>query len=118
MSIPAPQPARPPKPFLLSLYAILLEAGGPLLELYLRRRMKAGREDAERFGERRGIASRPRPEGFLIWFHAASDGESMSMLRLLGRLLQERPNLSILVTTGTVTSAVMVADRLKANGFK
>jgi len=113
MSTPAPQTARPPKPFLLSVYATLLEAGGPLLELYLRRRMKAGREDAERFDERHGIASRPRPDGFLIWFHAASVGESMSMLRLLDRLLEERPKLSILVTTGTVTSATMVADRLK-----
>jgi 3-deoxy-D-manno-octulosonic-acid transferase len=91
----------------------LLEAGGPLLELYLRRRMKAGREDRHRFGERHGIASRPRPGGFLIWFHAASVGESMSMLRLLDRLLEERRNLSILVTTGTVTSAAMVAGRLK-----
>jgi len=91
----------------------LLEAGGPLLELYLRRRMKAGREDAERFGERHGVPSRPRPDGFLIWFHAASVGESMSMLRLLDRLLEERPGLSILVTTGTVTSATMVAERLK-----
>jgi 3-deoxy-D-manno-octulosonic-acid transferase len=103
---------------LLSLYAALLEAGGPLLELYLRRRMKTGREDAQRFGERHGIASRPRPDGFLIWFHAASVGESMSMLRLLDRLLEERRNLSILVTTGTVTSAAMVAERLKANGLK
>jgi len=113
MSTPAPQTARPPKPFLLSLYATLLELGGPLLELYLRRRMKAGREDAGRFGERHGIPSRPRPDGFLIWFHAASVGESMSMLRLVDRLLAERPNISILVTTGTVTSAAMVAERLK-----
>ncbi len=113
MSTPAPQTARQPKSFLLSLYATLLEAGGPLLELYLRRRLKAGREDAERFSERHGIPSRPRPDGFLIWFHAASVGESMSMLRLLDRLLEERRNLSILVTTGTVTSAAMVAERLK-----
>ena len=35
MSTPAPQTSRQPKPFLLNLYAILLEAGGPLLELLL-----------------------------------------------------------------------------------
>lgn len=99
--------------FPLSLYAALLEAGRPLLELYLRRRLRAGREDAFRFAERHGIASRARPDGFLIWFHAASVGESMSMLRLLDRLLEERRDLTILVTTGTVTSAAMVADRLK-----
>jgi 3-deoxy-D-manno-octulosonic-acid transferase len=118
MSIPAPETVPRRAPFLLTLYATLLEAGGPLLELYLRRRLRAGREDAARFGERHGIASRPRPDGFLIWFHAASVGESMSMLRLLDRLLEERRNLSILVTTGTVTSAALVADRLQAYRVK
>ena len=96
----------------LKLYAKLLEAGGPLLELYLRRRLRAGREDAQRFGERHGVATRPRPDDFLIWFHGASVGESMSMLRLVDRLLTERQDITILVTTGTVTSAAMVADRL------
>jgi 3-deoxy-D-manno-octulosonic-acid transferase len=100
------------RPFLLGLYAGLLEAGAPLLDLYLARRMRSGREDAKRFDERRGIASAARPQGFLIWFHAASVGESMSMLRLLDRLLEERRGVHILVTTGTVTSAAMVADRL------
>jgi 3-deoxy-D-manno-octulosonic-acid transferase len=113
MSNPASEPAAQRKPFLLSLYATVLEAGGPLLELYLRRRLRAGREDARRFGERHGIPSKPRPDGFLIWFHAASVGESMSMLRLVDRLLEERRDLSIMVTTGTVTSAAMVAERLK-----
>jgi 3-deoxy-D-manno-octulosonic-acid transferase len=90
----------------------LLEIGGPVLSAYLRRRRAAGREDAARSGERRGIPSKTRPEGFLVWFHAASVGESMSMLRLVDRLLSERPEVSILVTTGTVTSAAMMADRL------
>ncbi len=100
------------RPLPLRLYAGLLEAGGPLLDLYLARRMRAGREDAQRFGERQGIPSTSRPAGFLIWFHAASVGESMSMLRLLDRLQAERPGINILVTTGTVTSARMVAERL------
>ena len=113
MSIPASETVPQRTSILLSLYATLLETGSPLLELYLRRRLRAGREDAQRFGERHGISSKARPDGFLIWFHAASVGESMSMLRLLDRLLEERRNFSILVTTGTVTSAAMVADRLK-----
>src|SRR5476651_1855496 len=118
MSNLASDPAPRHSPFLLSLYAGLLEYGGPLLEFYLRRRQRAGREDTQRFGERHGIPSRLRPDGFLVWFHAASVGESMSMLRLLDRLLEERSDLSILVTTGTVTSAAMVAERLKADRFK
>jgi 3-deoxy-D-manno-octulosonic-acid transferase len=113
MSTPARPTAKPPSSILLSLYATALKAGGPLLELYLRRRLKTGREDPHRFGERHGIPSKPRPDGFLIWFHAASVGESMSMLRLVDRLLKERRELSILVTTGTVTSAALVEERLK-----
>jgi 3-deoxy-D-manno-octulosonic-acid transferase len=112
MSSPASDSGPRRNAFPLSLYATLLEMGGPLLELYLRRRLRAGREDPLRFAERHGVASQERPDGFLIWFHAASVGESMSMLRLLDRLLEERHGLSILVTTGTVTSAAMVAERL------
>lgn len=109
MSIPADRPSRSA---LLDLYAALLEASAPFLALYLRARLRGGKEDAARFGERHGIASLPRPEGTLVWFHAASVGESMSMLRLIERLLADRPGTRILVTTGTVTSATMVADRL------
>jgi 3-deoxy-D-manno-octulosonic-acid transferase len=112
MSSPVPKTESEQRSILLITYKALLEAGGPLLEFYLRRRLRAGREDALRFAERHGVPSIARPAGFLIWFHAASVGESMSMLRLVDRLLAERHDLSILVTTGTVTSAAMVADRL------
>jgi 3-deoxy-D-manno-octulosonic-acid transferase len=112
MSNPAPETRHTRRPFLLRLYAALLEGAGPALELFLKRRLKAGKEDPERFEERHGVPSRARPEGFLLWFHAASVGESMSMLRLLDRLLAERSGISILVTTGTVTSAAMVKERL------
>ena len=112
MSSPASKVAPRRAPFPVKAYAWLLEIGAPLLELYLRRRRRSGREDATRFDERRGLTATPRPDGFLVWFHAASVGESMSMLRLLDRLLDERRDASILVTTGTVTSAAMVAERL------
>ena len=110
MSIPAGSTAA--RSALLELYAGLLEASGPLLGLYLRARLRSGKEDRARFAERQGIPSQPRPDGTLVWFHAASVGESMSMLRLIERLLADRPGTRILVTTGTVTSARMVADRL------
>ena len=67
--------------------------------------MAEGKEDAARIDERRGIASVPRPDGPLIWFHAASVGESVALLELIRELLDARPDLTILVTTGTVTSA-------------
>lgn len=97
---------------ILSLYRASTTIGGPLIDAYLRRRLAAGREDAARMGERRGVASQPRPPGRLAWFHAASVGESLSVLPLITRLRHERPGLAILITTGTVTSARIMAARL------
>jgi len=81
-------------------------------ERKLSERLAQGKEDAARLDERRGIAARPRPTGPLIWFHAASVGESLALLELIRRLLEEQPDLHILVTTGTVSSAGVMADRL------
>jgi len=100
---------------LLSLYQASTTALGPLVALYLSRRMAHGKEDRERFPERQGFASRARPPGPLVWVHAASNGEAVSMLSLIDRLLVERPALSVLVTTGTVTSARLLAHRLPAD---
>ena len=100
---------------LLALYQAGTTALGPVVALYLARRMAHGKEDRERFPERQGFASRARPAGRLIWVHAASNGEAVSMLSLIDRLLVERPALSVLVTTGTVTSARLLAHRLPAD---
>ncbi len=102
---------------LLSLYKSLMICATPVLEMYLRRRMKAGREDASRFDERHGIASRPRGTAPLVWFHGASVGESLSLLAPIARLLAARPDIEVMVTTGTVTSARLMADRLPPRAF-
>ena len=81
-------------------------------ERMLRRRLAEGKEDGRRLDERRGIASRPRPEGPLVWLHGASVGESVSLLEMIRRMGAEREELSFLLTTGTVTSAQVLADRL------
>lgn len=96
---------------ILSLYRGLTTLGGPLINYYLERRMARGKEDRARFAERRGLAGRPRPEGRLVWLHAASVGESVSMLPVIERL-QARPGVTVLLTTGTVTSAALMAERL------
>ena len=99
----------------LAAYRALSIALGPLIGLYLARRLARGKEDPERFAERSGHAAHPRPAGPLVWVHAASVGEAVSMLSLIDRLLVERPMLRVLVTTGTVTSARLLASRLPAD---
>jgi len=98
-------------------YRFLTGLGGPLISLYLRRRLAAGKEDPARFAERTGEAERPRPDGPLAWIHAASLGEVQSVLSLLERLRAERPWLPVLVTTGTITSAALCAERLPEGAF-
>ena len=97
---------------LLGLYRGLTTAGLPLIQLLLRRRIARGKEDPARIEERRGVASLARPDGPLLWLHAASIGEAQSVLVLIERLSRERPTLNILMTTGTVTSANLMGERL------
>ncbi|HET6184247.1 MAG TPA: 3-deoxy-D-manno-octulosonic acid transferase [Acetobacteraceae bacterium] len=94
-----------------------LWAGGttlaaPLLRVSLRGRARRGKEIAARLAEREGIDPTPRPSGWLLWLHAASVGESVSVLPVLRELARRSPELNVLLTTGTVTSARLLADRL------
>lgn len=83
-----------------------------LAERKLASRLEAGKEDAGRIDERRGIASAQRPKGDLIWFHAASVGESLSLIDLIEALTDEHPDLNVLITTGTRSSAELLDARL------
>ncbi|MGA7866175.1 MAG: glycosyltransferase N-terminal domain-containing protein, partial [Stellaceae bacterium] len=96
------------------LYKAMTRPLAPLAMLYLAQRRKRGKEHPIRFRERRGIPSATRPDGPLIWVHAASVGEATAVLGLIEYLLETRPDLEILVTTGTVTSARLLEIRLPA----
>ena len=102
---------------MLSLYKTLTTLAGPPIRLYLARRKALGKEDPIRFNERLGRAGGERPDGPLVWIHAASVGESLSMLPLVERLLAAKPNLGVMMTTGTVTSAKLMAERLPEGAF-
>lgn len=84
---------------------------GPFVRLWLQRRAGRGKESRARLGERLGHASLPRPGGMLVWCHAASVGEAQALLPLLQALRAAQPDLTLLLTTGTVTSAKLVEQR-------
>lgn len=97
--------------FAVKAYSGLTRVLAPLLPFYLNRRAAKGKEDKVRLSERFGHASQPRPKGHLIWLHGASVGETTMLLSLIDRIL-EQPDTHVLLTSGTITSAELMAKRL------
>ncbi len=90
----------------------LLEPLAP--HVLLERRARKGKEDPGRMGERLGRPSGGRPRGEVVWLHGASVGETLSLLPLVEALARARPDLNLLVTSGTVAAAQMMRKRLPA----
>jgi 3-deoxy-D-manno-octulosonic-acid transferase len=103
-------------PLSLRAYRYATGALEPFAPLALKRRARRGKENLERLSERLGFPSRTRPDGTLIWIHGASVGECLSVLPLIDALLA-KPGRSVLMTSGTVTSAEMMAARLPSGAF-
>ena len=101
--------------FALALWAGVTRVSAPGLRVMLRRRVARGKEIATRLPEREAIDDTPRPAGRLIWLHAASLGETASILPVAAEL--GRTPGTILLTTGTVTSQRLLAQRLPDLGF-
>ncbi len=97
----------------LAAYCLAATLAAPVLRLALRRRAGRGREVAERLHERRGVELEPRPDGALLWLHAASVGETASLLPVIAALPAA---LGVLLTTGTVASASLARQRLDGLG--
>lgn len=102
----------------INIYNTLIRLLYPVaIKRYIKKRQENGKEDMKRFNERIGKPLLKRPEGRLIWFHGASVGESISMLPLINRLLEIYDDAHVMVTTGTTTSADIMAKRLPNRAF-
>ena len=110
----ATDPDSPPTEpgFLLKTYLTVMSLLRPFARAVLKVRERQGKEDPRRRPERLGVASVARPEGLLVWIHAASVGETNAALPLIQGLKAARSDLSFLLTTGTVTSAELAERRL------
>ncbi|EAQ01775.1 3-deoxy-D-manno-octulosonic acid transferase [Pseudooceanicola batsensis HTCC2597] len=84
----------------------------PLVWRRVSRKLARHGVSAPRRRERLGEATLPRPEGPLIWFHAASVGESLSVLTLASRLQALQPGSHVLITSGTASSAEILGKRM------
>ena len=100
-------------PLTLRAYRRLSAAAMPLSTLLIHRRIRQGKEETGRINERRGLPGVARPRGPLIWIHGASVGEVLAAAELIGRLRAH--NIRILLTSGTVTSAGIVAQRFPSD---
>ena len=98
--------------FWMYLYRFLMMALTLPADYILKKRLAKGKEHPERLSERQGVASLARPDGDLVWFHVASVGEGVAILPLVKRLLAERQYIHVLVTSGSVTSAKILSERL------
>ncbi len=96
-------------PLTLRLYRSVLRRASPVAGRIVARRLKRGKEDPARVTERRGVASRARPPGHLVWVHGASVGEILAVAALVERLIAL--GFHVLLTSGTRTSAEVAAKR-------
>lgn len=96
----------------LAVWSLIVRLCAPF---FIFSRLKKGLEDSRRYKERYGITPKIRPKGDLIWFHGASVGESLSILPLIQKIAEKKPETNFLITTTTTAAQRVVSSRISKN---
>ncbi len=106
--------------YMYRLYRLFTIICAPFLSLFLSYRRQKEKENNRSIAEKTANSfpkERPKDTQKLLWIHGASVGEAQSSLILINRLLDTFPNISIILTTGTLTSANLMDKRLPERAF-
>jgi 3-deoxy-D-manno-octulosonic-acid transferase len=95
---------------ILTTYRLAGAAAYPFVGGYVAYRASRGKEDRARRRERYGVTRAERPDGPLIWVHAASVGETLAVTPFIRKIAAD--GIHVVLTTGTVTSAAVAQERL------
>ncbi len=108
---PLAPPQMPPDSALLGVWLAVTQIIAPFGPAILRKRLARGKEDPARWTEKLGQISTARPEGRVIWLHAVSVGEGLSVLTLL-KALTAQTGVTVLLTCTTVTAMGLMQARV------
>ncbi len=100
---------------LLCLYLGAARFLAPLAPWHLRWRLRRGKETTDRWREKLGEASQPRPAGRLVWMHAVGLGEVLALRGLVEDMVQASPDLHFLVTSSARASGEVFARNRPKN---
>ena len=84
----------------------------PIMHWILKRRLKRGKEEPERVGEKLGNPTLPRPDGQLVWMHAVGLGELLALRPLILAMQSNEPKLNFLITSTARSSARVIGSNL------
>ncbi len=100
-------------------YALITRIFHWIAPLVLKYRLLKNKEDKHRYDEKRGLYphSVNRPTGFLVRIHGASVGETLSSLPIIEKLLSNHADITIMVTSNTLTSASVMKNMLPTRCF-
>lgn len=101
-----------PTGLLLGAYLLTTRAIPLFAPALLRQRLGRGKELPDRWREKLGKASLPRPDGPLVWLHAVGLGETLALRGLIAAMAEQAPGVEFLVTSTTRASAEVLAANL------